>query len=67
MSVELVSAFIMVNDEEGQSLFSIEAKENKIEILNASGRFISFEDTKKALEEAIKVIGLLERFENEKL
>jgi hypothetical protein len=67
MSIELVSAFIMINDEVGQSLFSIEVKENKVEIPNASGSFNSFNDTKKALEEAIKTLGLLERFENEKV
>lgn len=67
MSIELVSAFLMINGECDESMFSVEVKENTVEILNASGKFNSFNDTKKALEEAIKALELLERFENEKL
>ena len=47
MSIELVSAFLMINGECGESMFSVEVKENKVEILNASGKFNSFNDTKK--------------------
>ena len=65
MSIELVSAFIMVNDEFEQSLFSIEVKEDKVEILNASGNFISFGDARKALQDMIKVTNLLEKFERD--
>jgi len=63
MSIQLVSAFIMVNGECDESIFSIEVKEDKVEILNASGKFNSFKDTEKALAEAIKVINLLEALE----
>ena len=65
MSIELVSAFIAVNDEFEQNLFTIEVKENKIEVLNASGKFISFDDAKKALQDMSKVINLLEKFERD--
>ena len=67
MSIELVSAFIMINGESDESIFSVEVKEDTVEVLNASGKFKSFNETKKALGEAIKVIELLEEFENEKL
>jgi len=63
MSIQLVSAFVMINGECDESMFSVEVKENKVEILNASGKFNSFNDTKKALEEAIKAIELLEILE----
>ena len=63
MSIELVSAFIMINGESDESIFSVEVKEGAVEILNATGKFKSFNETKKALEEAIKAIELLEIFE----
>ena len=67
MSIELVSAFLMINGECGESMFSVEVKENKVEILNASGKFNSFNDTKKALEEAIQAVEFFGIFENEEL
>ena len=63
MSIELVSAFIMINGESDESIFSVEVKEGPVEILNATGKFKPFNETKKALEEAIKAIELLEIFE----
>ena len=63
MSIQLGSAFVMINGEGDESMFSVEVKENKVEILNASGNFNSFNSTKEALEEAINAIKLLEAFE----
>jgi len=63
MSIQLVSAFIMINGECDESMFSVEVKEGVVEVLNATGEFKSFNETKKALGEAIKAIELLEIFE----
>lgn len=61
MSINLVSAFLTINDNFEQALFSMEVRENKIEILNVSGRFISFYDTREALDDMSKALNLLEK------
>ena len=63
MSIQFVSAFVMINGESDESMFSVEVKENKVEILNTSGKFNSFDDTKKALEEVSKTLERLEVLE----
>ena len=63
MSIQFVSAFVMINGECDESMFSVEVKENKVEILNTSGKFNSFDDTKKALEEVSKTLERLEVLE----
>jgi len=47
MSVELVSAFIMIKGECDESIFSVEVKEGAVEILNSASEFKSFNETKK--------------------